>query len=130
MSPSPPPRGIATERGFTVSGNLSLSFLPTEKFSNYSWFSDSFIYQFEHSRELNSGGFRNYGARGQNHLRAPCLKIFCCSSSSFSLELLCLKGVFLFKCFPVISFQFFLSCGAPLWVTKVRGLGPWPPGPP
>ena len=76
---------------------------------------------------MDSGGFRNYGARGQNHLRGPCLKIFCYSSSSFSLKLLCLKGVF--KCFPVISFQFFLSCGAPSELPKVRAWGhaPWTP---
>ena len=49
------------------------------------------------------------------------------SSSSFSLKLLCLKGVF--KCFPVISFQSFLRCGAPYGLPKVRVLGPWPPGP-
>ena len=50
------------------------------------------------------------------------------SSSSSSLKLLCLKGVF--KCFPVISFQFFLRCGTPSGLSKVRGLGPLPPGPP
>ena len=27
------------------------------------------------------------------------------------------------------SFQFFLRCGAPSGLPKVRGLGPWPPGP-
>ena len=47
------------------------------------------------------------------------------SSSSFSLKLLCLKGVF--KCYPVISFQFFLRCGAPSGLPKVWGLAPWPP---
>ena len=77
------------------------------------------------------GGFRDYGARGRNHLYGPCLKIFVnqdYSSSSFSLKLLCLKGVF--KCFPVISFKFLVGCGAPSGLPKARGLGPWPPGPP
>ena len=46
----------------------------------------------------------------------------------FSLKLLCHKGVF--KCFPVVSFQFFLRCGSPSALPKVRGLGPWPPWPP
>ena len=45
----------------------------------------------------------------------------------FSLKLLCHKGVF--KCFPVISFQFFLRCGAPSALPKVRSLRPWPPWP-
>ena len=49
------------------------------------------------------------------------------SSSSFSLKLFCLKGVF--KCFPVSYFQFFLRYGALSGLPKVRGLGPWPPGP-
>ena len=40
----------------------------------------------------------------------------------FSLKFLCHKGVF--KCFPVISFQFFLRCGAPSGLPKVRGCGP------
>ena len=43
-----------------------------------------------HTVLSSNGGFRNYGARDQNHLRGPCLKIFCYSSSSFSLRLLCL----------------------------------------
>ena len=46
----------------------------------------------------------------------------------FSLKFFCHKGVF--KCFPVISFQFFLKCGAPSALPKVRGLGSWPPWPP
>ena len=46
------------------------------------------------------------------------------SSSSFSLKLLCLKGVL--KCFPVISFQFFLRCGAPYGYQKC---GSWGCGP-
>ena len=78
-----------------------------------------------------SGGFRNYGARGQNYLRGPCLKFFVnqdYSSSSFSLKFLCLKV--LFKCFPVISSQFFLRCRAPPGLPKVRSLVPWPPGSP
>ena len=77
---------------------------------------------------MTSGNFRDCRARGQNHLRGPCLKIFAnqdYSSSSFSLKLLCLKGVF--KYFPVISFQFFLRCRALSELPKVRGLGPWPP---
>ena len=61
----------------------------------------------------------------------PGLKI-CCKPrlffKYFSLKFLCHKGVF--KCFPVISFQFFLRCGAPSRLPKVRGLGPWPPWPP
>ena len=32
--------------------------------------------------------------------------------------------------FSWISFQFFLRCGAPSGLPKVRGLGPRPPGPP
>ena len=83
-------------------------------------------------RVLISGGFRDYGARGRNHLRGPCLKIFCFnqdySSCSFSLKLLCLKGVF--KCFLVISFQFFLGAGPLLGYQKGRAWGHGPPGSP
>ena len=78
----------------------------------------------------NSGGFRDYRARGRNHLRGPCLKIFVnqyYSSSSFSLKLLCLKDVF--KCFPVISFQVLVGCGAPSGLPKHGAWGCGPPGP-
>ena len=43
------------------------------------------------------------------------------SSSFFSLKFLCHKSVF--KCFPVISFQFFLRCGGHFCVTKSAGPG-------
>ena len=77
-----------------------------------------------------SGGFWDSVARYRNSLRGPCLKVFvnqAYSSSFFSLNLLCLKGVF--KCFPVMFLQFFIGCKAPSGLPKVWGLGPWPPGP-
>ena len=73
---------------------------------------------------ISSGGFRDYGA--EIICRALVWKFFVnqdYSSSSYSLKLLCLKGVL--KCFPVISFQFFIRCGAPSGLPKVWGLGPW-----
>ena len=75
--------------------------------------------------------FRDYGPRGRNHLRGPCLKFFVNQdypSSPFSLKLLCPKGVF--KSFPVISFQFFLRSGAPLGYQKCGAWGRGPLAPP
>ena len=46
----------------------------------------------------------------------------------FFVKFLYHKGIL--KFFPVISFQFFLRCGAPSALPKVRGLGAWPPRPP
>ena len=81
--------------------------------------------------KISSGSFRDYEAQGRNHLRALAWKFFVnqdYSSSSFLLKLLCLKSIF--KCFPVISFQFFLRCRAPSGLPKVWGLelqSPWLP---
>ena len=50
------------------------------------------------------------------------------SSSSFSLKFLCLKDAI--RCFPVISFQFFLVAGPLLGYQKSGAWGRGPPGSP
>ena len=81
-------------------------------------------------RQVTSGGFRDYGARGRNHSRGPCLKIFLIAK--IILQDLFIKIVMPQGCIQMFScdfFSIFLRCGAPLGLPKVRGLGPWPLAP-
>ena len=97
----------------------------------FDWLTDWFSYDKPTDRLPPSGGFRDCGAWDRNHLRGPCLKIFCWPRlffKFFSLKFLCLIGVF--KCFPVIFFNFFSGAGPLLGYRKCGAWGHGPLGTP